>query len=94
MLEIKRGQKLSDVFAVSSIIPASDIALLNVGESSASLDKVFKSLSNRHSDAFSSNVKKLLSVLEPAVIVGLGVFIAVIVVAIMMAVMSMTDIAG
>ena len=94
LFEIKRGQKLSDVFAVSSIIPPSDIALLNVGESSASLEKVFKSLSTRHSDAFNSNVKKLLSILEPTVIVGLGIFIAVIVVAIMMAVMSMTDIAG
>ena len=94
LFEIKRGQKLSSVFAVSSVIPPSDIALLNVGENSASLDKVFKSLSTRHSDAFNSNVKKLLSVLEPTVIVGLGIFIAVIVVAIMMAVMSMTDIAG
>ena len=94
LFEIKRGQKLSSVFSVSSIIPTSDIALLNVGENSASLDKVFKSLSSRHSESFSANVKKLLSILEPAVIVGLGVFIAVIVVAIMMAVMSMTDIVG
>ena len=94
LFEIKRGHKLSEVFAVSSIIPPSDIALLNVGESSASLEKVFKSLSTRHSDAFNSNVKKLLSILEPTVIVGLGIFIALIVVAIMMAVMSMTDIAG
>jgi general secretion pathway protein F len=68
--------------------------LLNVGESSASLDAIFKSLSVRHSESFSTNVKKLLSILEPAVIVGLGIFIALIVVAIMMAVMSMTDIVG
>ena len=94
LFELKRGQKLSTVFSISKIIPPSDIALLNVGESSATLDKVFKSLANRHSDAFSANVKKFLSLLEPAVIVGLGVFIAVIVIAIMMAVMSMTDIAG
>jgi general secretion pathway protein F len=94
LYEIKRGQKLSEVFAQSALIPPSDIALLSVGESSASLDKVFHSLSVRHGDIFSENVKKILAVLEPAVIVGLGIFIAVIVVAIMMAVMSMTDIAG
>jgi len=94
LFELKRGQKLSTVFAISKIIPSSDIALLNVGESSATLDKVFKSLAARHSDAFSANVKKFLSLLEPAVIVGLGAFIAVIVIAIMMAIMSMTDIAG
>jgi len=94
LFELKRGQKLSSVFAISSVIPPSDIALLSVGESSASLDKVFHSLSVRHSEAFSANVKKILAILEPAVIVGLGLFIALIVVAIMMAVMSMTDIAG
>ena len=94
LFEIKRGQKLSDVFSVSSIVPASDIALLNVGENSASLDKIFNSLSKRHSDAFSTSVKKLLSILEPAVIVMLGGFIALIVVAIMMAIMSITDIAS
>lgn len=94
LYEIKRGQKLSDVFVMSSIIPASDIALLYVGESSASLAEVFKSLSIRHSDAFSEKVKKILAILEPAVIVGLGIFIAIIVVAIMMAVMSMTDMVG
>jgi len=94
LFEIKRGQKLSSVFAVSKVIPPSDIALLSVGENSATLDKAFKSLSIRHSDAFSADVKKFLSLLEPAVIVGLGAFIALIVVAIMMAIMSMTDIAG
>ena len=94
LFELKRGQKLSTVFSISKIIPSSDIALLHVGESSATLDKVFKSLAARHSDAFSANVKKFLSLLEPAVIVALGAFIAVIVIAIMMAVMSMTDIAG
>lgn len=94
LFEIKRGQNLSTIFEVSRIIPSSDIALLHVGESSATLDKVFKSLGVRHSDAFNANVKKLLSLLEPAVIVGLGVFIAFIVIAIMMAIMSMTDIAG
>ena len=94
LFELKRGQKLSTIFSISKIIPSSDIALLHVGESSASLDDIFKSLSIRHSDAFNKNVKKFLSLLEPAVIVGLGVFIAIIVVSIMMAVMSITDIVG
>ncbi len=94
LFELRRGQRLSTVFSISKAIPSSDIALITVGENSATLDKVFKSLSIRHSDSFSANVKKFLSLLEPAVIVGLGVFIAIIVIAIMMAVMSMTDIAG
>ncbi|MEA3521876.1 MAG: type II secretion system F family protein [Campylobacterota bacterium] len=94
LFEIKRGQKLSTVFALSQVVPPSDIALLHVGESSASLPEIFASLSKRHNDAFNIGVKKALSLLEPTVIVGLGVFIAIIVVSIMMAVMSMTDVAA
>jgi len=92
--EIKKGEKLSSVFAISRIIPSTDIALLYVGENSATLPIIFKSLSTRHAELFQVEVKRFLSILEPAVIVLLGMFIAVIVVAIMMAVMSMTDIAG
>ena len=60
LFNIKRGQKLSEVFAMSSLIPPSDIALLNVGESSASLEKIFNSLSIRHSTTFNEKVKKYL----------------------------------
>jgi len=94
LTELKRGIKLSEVFSLNSLVPPSDIALLHVGESSASMPEIFASLSKRHSEAFSRDVKKILSILEPAVIVGLGIFIAMVVVAIMLAVMSISDVAG
>lgn len=94
LVEIKKGEKLSSVFSISKIIPPTDIAMLYVGENSATLPTVFKSLSKRHGELFQADVKRFLAILEPAVIVLLGIFIAVIVVAIMTAVMSMTDIAG
>ncbi len=94
LTELKRGIKMSEVFSLNALIPPSDIALLYVGESSASMPQILASLSKRHSDAFSRDVKKVLSILEPAVIVLLGIFIAVIIVAIMMAVMSISDITG
>jgi len=92
--ELKKGQKLSDMFALSKIIPTSDIALLSVGENSATLDKVFHSLSVRHSEKFNLSVKKYLSLLEPAIIVVLGVFVSMIVISIMMAIMSITELTG
>ncbi|KIM04651.1 MAG: hypothetical protein KU28_10525 [Sulfurovum sp. PC08-66] len=92
--QIKQGIKLSEVFALSSIIPPSDIALLYVGENSASMVEIFRSLSTRHSQSFSRQTKKILAILEPAVIVALGIFIAFIIVAIMLAVMSISDMAG
>ena len=94
MYEIKRGNRLSEFFAINSIISPNDIALISVGENSATLDKVFESLSKKHNDIFMEKVAKILTLLEPIIIVLLGIFIAFIVVAIMMSIMSITDIAA
>ena len=58
------------------------------------MPEIFKSLSTRHEQAFNQGTKKILAILEPAVIVALVIFIAVIIVAIMLAVMSISDITG
>lgn len=92
MYEIKRGNRLSEFFSINSIISPNDIALISVGENSATLDKVFNSLSKKHNDFFMEKVSKILALLEPIIIVFLGIFIAFIVVAIMMSIMSITDI--
>jgi len=90
---INRGTKMSDIFYSSNLIPSNATSLIAAGESSSSLNQVFYSLSTRFIDKFQDDVKKYISILEPAVIVLMGGVIAVIVVAIMLAVMSITDIA-
>jgi len=89
---LKRGAKISDIFYGSSLIPPSTISLISSGENSASLNQVFSSLSERFIGKFQDDVKKYISILEPVVIVFMGGVIAFIVVAIMLAVMSITDV--
>lgn len=93
-IEVRKGQKISSIFTISKIIPSSDIALIMVGENSSSLDKIFESLSLKHGENFDTSIKKFLGLLEPLIIVFLGIFISIIVISIMMAVMSLTDIAA
>jgi general secretion pathway protein F len=89
---IKRGAKLSEVFRSSSLIPSNAVSLIAAGETSSSLNKVFSSLSVRFTDKFKEDVKKYISILEPLVIVLMGGVIAIIVISIMLAVMSITDV--
>ena len=89
---IKRGITLSDVFKTSSLIDSNIVSLIAAGESSASLPQVFLSLSNRYATNFKDRVKRYISILEPLVIVMMGGVIAIIVVSIMLAVMSITDV--
>jgi general secretion pathway protein F len=90
---IKRGVKMSDIFQTSQLIPNNATSLIAAGESASSLNEVFSSLSTRFIEKFQDDVKKYIAILEPAVIVFMGGIIAIIVVAIMLAVMSITDIA-
>ncbi len=91
--ELKKGRPLSEVFAASSIIPPNVVSMMSVGESSATMGEVSLSLSERFLQNFKLKTKKVLSLLEPVIVVFMGVFIAMIVVSIMLAVISINDIA-
>lgn len=93
LFEIKKGNRLSDALSGHAILPPQVVSMVSVGENSAKLDEVFLNLAERFSETFQKRTKSVLSLLEPAIIVLMGVFIAFIVVAIMLAVISISDIA-
>jgi type II secretory pathway component PulF len=89
--EIRKGEKLSRIFFDSDVITPNVASLISVGENSASLEKIFISVGDKLGKEFNMEVKKTLSFLEPLIIIFVGVLIAVIVVSIMLAVVSLTD---
>ncbi|NPA82498.1 MAG: type II secretion system F family protein [Epsilonproteobacteria bacterium] len=91
--ELKKGRRLSEVFAATSIIPPNVVSMMSVGETSATMGEVSLSLSQRFLQNFKIKTKKVLSLLEPVIVVFMGLFIAIIVVSIMLAVISINDIA-
>ncbi len=92
--EIKKGKRISNVWARYDIIPDNVISIVAVAEQSAKLGEVFKNLGKRYMESFKNDVSRILTYLEPAIIVILGLFVAFIVVAIMLAVVSVSDIYG
>jgi type II secretory pathway component PulF len=89
---LKRGKKISESLYGTDLIDKSVISLIAAGEESGNLPEVFKSVSNKYLNEFRKDVKKILSLLEPFIVILMGGFIAFIVIAIMMAVMSVSDI--
>ena len=89
--EIRKGEKLSRIFFDSSVIAPNIASLISVGENSANLEKIFLSVGDKLGLEFNIEVKKILSLLEPLIIVFVGIVIAVIVISIMLAVVSLTD---
>jgi len=92
LYEIKKGNKLSTTLAGNSLLPSQVASMVSVAENSAKLDEVFLNLAQRFSETFQKKTKSLLALLEPAIIVVMGIFIAFIVVSIMLAVISISDI--
>ncbi len=90
--ELKKGQKLSHVFERYSIVPPEVSSLIAAGELSAATDDIFLNLGRKFLKEFERKVSSFLILLEPAVIIALGIFIGFIVVAIMLAVVSLTDV--
>ncbi len=89
--EIRKGEKLSRIFFESDVIAPNIASLISVGENSANLEKIFLSVGDKLGKEFNMEVKKILSFLEPMIIVFVGIVIAMIVVSIMLAVVSLTD---
>ena len=89
--EIRKGEKLSKIFFDSDVIAPNVASLISVGENSANLEKIFISVGDKLGKEFNMRVKKILSLLEPLIIIFVGAVIALIVVSIMLAVVSLTD---
>jgi len=92
--EIKKGKRISNVWVRYDLIPDNVISIVAVAEQSAKLGEVFKNLGKRYMEEFREDVSRILTFLEPAIIVILGFFVAFIVVSIMLAVVSVSDIYG
>ena len=91
---LKRGEKLSNSLKGSELIDMNTISLISAAENSSNLEEVFDSLSKRYMDTFKTDMKKFLNLLEPFIIILMGGIIAIIVISIMLAIMSINNIAG
>ncbi len=69
------------------------IQMVRVGEESGSLDKMMLELARVFDDRVQSGVKRGLTLLEPVLILTMGFLIAVIIIAILMGILSVNDLA-
>jgi len=90
--EVRRGKRISDVLEGSAFPPLA-VHLLRVGEESGDLEGMLGQLADIFDAEVQGTIKKLLAVLEPALILGLGVVIAGIIVSILMAILGMNELA-
>lgn len=69
------------------------IQMVRVGEESGQLDEMMLELAKVYDDEVASGVKRSLTLLEPVLILGMGGMIGFIIVAILMGILSVNDLA-
>lgn len=92
--EVKKGGRVSQSMAEAGIFSPMVIQMVRVGEESGQLDQMMLELARVYDDEVSAGVKRSLTLLEPVLILGMGGMIGFIIVAILLGILSVNDLAG
>lgn len=90
--EVRAGKKLADALAATRAINATGLNLVRVGERSGGLAPMLRALATLHENAGRDRMKRFLLLLEPTAILLIGTVIGTIMVAIMLAITSLSNI--
>ncbi len=90
---VKEGNGLARSMLESGRFPRFVVQMVRVGEESGTLDERLAQLAEIYDAEVKSAVERVLLLLEPALIIGLGVIIGGVIMAILMAVLSINELA-
>ncbi len=90
---VKEGRGLTPSMLQSGRFPRFVVQMVRVGEESGTLEERLGQLAEIYDDEVKSAIDRLLLMLEPVLIIGLGVVIGGVIMAILMAVLSINDLA-
>lgn len=90
--DVRAGRKLADALAGTRAIGSTGINLIRVGEHSGELAAMLRGLASLHENAGRDRMKRFLLLLEPLSILVIGGVIGTIMIAVMLAVTSLSNI--
>lgn len=90
---IKQGGRLADALERSGLFGPLAVNMVRLGEETGQLDAMLLELARVHDADVQSGVKRVLTLLEPLLILVLGAIIAAIIVSILMGILAVNDLA-
>ncbi len=89
--EVKGGTTLAAGLAESGSFPTLAVHLVRVGEETGSLDAMLQRLAAIYDREVRATVQRMLALLEPVLIIGLGIIVGGIIMSILVAILSIND---
>jgi len=90
--EVKGGKKLADALAGVQLLNVTGLNLVRVGERSGELAAMLRALATLHENAGRERLKRFLILLEPIAILLIGGVIGLVMVAVMLAITSLSNV--
>jgi general secretion pathway protein F len=89
--DLKRGRGLAEPLAENQVFPKLALQMIRVGEESGHLDPLLAKVARLYDRETRAAVQRLLALLEPTLIIGLGIMVAFVIISIMMAILGAND---
>jgi general secretion pathway protein F len=89
---VKRGGTLAAGMQGHAAFPALAVHMVRVGEETGRLEEMLLKVAETFETDVRTELKRVLGLLEPAIILGMGVLVAFIVVAMLLAIFSINEV--
>ncbi len=88
---VKEGKGMAGPLSETKIFPSLALSMVIVGEETGQLDNMLIKVASIYEKKLKETIKIFVSLLEPIMILGMGLMIGFIVISILMAIFSITD---
>jgi len=88
---VREGKGIAAPLMDAGIFPQLALSMIKVGEETGQLDTMLLKVATTYEKGLRDAVKRFMSLLEPAIILAMGIIIALIVISMLMAVFSILD---
>jgi type IV pilus assembly protein PilC len=88
---VREGQPLSSSLSSTGIFPGLSIDMIEVGESTGALPAMLNSVADFYEDDVGTRMQAALSMIEPAIMIFMGIFVAFVLIALYLPIFSLAD---
>lgn len=91
--QLKQGRTMSEALAKQNLYPKLAVQMIKMGEETGRLEEMLMRVAVIYDKQLKTTIQRMLALLEPALIISLGLMIAGIIVSILLAILSVNDLA-
>lgn len=90
-ISVREGKALSSSLKSTGIVPGLATDMMEVGESTGALPQMLSSVAEFYEEDVSTRMTAVLSLIEPAIMIFMGIFVAFVLVALYLPIFSLAD---